>query len=959
MRTKLPLVFTLALLAACSGGAAPAPSLGERTAVALPLVQTPEEFVRRLPQTTAFASADGARLIHASGFSVDTGLARPVDAAAAFLAMNGAAFGVSDRHELAEKGGAPGDGPAAVHIGRYIDGLPVFGGDLVVGVANGRVFSVNSSDVPAAVGGSHALGPRAAADAALSGLHGGETATEPAIVAAGWRPILDQVRAVYQVDVSTRVPSGEWRLFVDGETGKVLFRLDRRAYASATGSVYEVSPVETAASLCPLNTGGTARTACAAPVSVTIPNLGSIASLNGSQTGVWNCAGADAPATLAAEPGTCTVVTSVSGGFSFAVDGTGVSPTDTFSAAMAYYHLDRHVTFFKKLDPTLPGGAQSPPSRAINGSLPGYVNVRTGGQPLDNAFFSGGLDAMEFGQGTTADFAYDATVMYHEFTHGVVYAWGGFDPNVDSKGGLDEPGGVNEGTADAMAAAETGRSAIGSFLGPSLGAGAVLRDMADPTASRTCKGNGTVGTQLGAAGVVNGLDGEVHDDGEIWNGFFWEVFQGLKSGGWKGCAGACDAGPAIQYKALQLAAGTNPTFASYAATMKTAADQLFPGDPKVGNYVQCVANRRGFDKCDRTVPLYAGEAKVQFVRLRYSPFQFTFTADTTATGSLNICSAKGTATTMHLRKGAPVALASLNPNTLDATITSDFNFTFSQPCSGGNYNVTFDAGDVGSWYVLLDSPSAFVSNNPGSDTYKLTLSPTGVATRPAATATATCTAPTFTGGGTALALSPSVATVAAGAARQFIASGGSGSGYVYSLQTNASGGSIGASSGLYTAGAAAGTDVVKVTDSAAATATATVTVTAGGGGGGGPVVVSPASPSVNTGGMVAFSASGGTGLAYTWSLQVNSSGGNIVAATGAYTAGANAGTDVVKVVDSGGGIGVANVTVAANGGGATGGRKSGGCATGGGSADALAALLVAAALFRLRRRSPRGAEVRS
>ncbi len=116
---------------------------------------------------------------------------------------------------------------------------------------------------------------------------------------------------------------------------------------------------------------------------------------------------------------------------------------------------------------------------------------------------------------------------------------------------MDEPGAVNEGTADSMAASETGRSEIGGFSGATSATPTKsLRDMADSSAGRSCHGNGTQVTQFGGGGVINGFDGEVHDDGEIWNGFFWEIFDGLRTAGVKACSGKCEAGPAIQHKAL-------------------------------------------------------------------------------------------------------------------------------------------------------------------------------------------------------------------------------------------------------------------------------------------------------------------------------------------------------------------------------------------------------------------------
>ena len=86
-----------------------------------------------------------------------------------------------------------------------------------------------------------------------------------------------------------------------------------------------------------------------------------------------------------------------------------------------------------------------------------------------------------------------------------------------------------------------------------------------------------------------------------------------------------------------------------------------------------------------------------------------------------------------------------------------------------------------------------------------------------------------------LSISPATATVAPRGTATFSASGGSGTGYVWSLAVNASGGSI-SPVGVYTAGATGSvTDTVKLTDSAGSTASAPVTVTA-----------APTAPSVTT-----------------------------------------------------------------------------------------------------------------
>jgi hypothetical protein len=88
-------------------------------------------------------------------------------------------------------------------------------------------------------------------------------------------------------------------------------------------------------------------------------------------------------------------------------------------------------------------------------------------------------------------------------------------------------------------------------------------------------------------------------------------------------------------------------------------------------------------------------------------------------------------------------------------------------------------------------------------------------------------------------VAPAVVSLVAGSGQYFVATGGSGTGYSWSLAASASGGSIGPLNGAYVAGPTPGIDVVRATDSLGFSATAEVTVTsppapsAGGGGGGG------------------------------------------------------------------------------------------------------------------------------
>jgi N-acetylneuraminic acid mutarotase/TolB-like protein len=155
----------------------------------------------------------------------------------------------------------------------------------------------------------------------------------------------------------------------------------------------------------------------------------------------------------------------------------------------------------------------------------------------------------------------------------------------------------------------------------------------------------------------------------------------------------------------------------------------------------------------------------------------------------------------------------------------------------------------------------------------------------------------------ALATMPGSATVPPRGTQQFTASGGTGAGYVWSIQTAGSGGATITAGGLYTAGpSGSASDVVKLTDSSAASTTVTVTVGPG-------VTLSPTTATVAAGASRIFTVSGGSGTYTTWTVSPNGSGGNI-AAGGVYTAGATApASDSVVVTDSLGNSASATISV--------------------------------------------------
>jgi hypothetical protein len=130
-----------------------------------------------------------------------------------------------------------------------------------------------------------------------------------------------------------------------------------------------------------------------------------------------------------------------------------------------------------------------------------------------------------------------------------------------------------------------------------------------------------------------------------------------------------------------------------------------------------------------------------------------------------------------------------------------------------------------------------------------------------------------------------------GGTQMFTASGGSGTGYVFSLgMPTPSGGTI-SMDGMYQAGSTGNvTDLVMVVDSDSNTAMTNVNVTMG-------VAIMPTAVTILPGSMQMFTASGGQ-PPYTWSIAMSGSGMPMISGGGLYVAGMMVGNDLVQVTDA-------------------------------------------------------------
>ncbi|MCI0340762.1 MAG: hypothetical protein L0216_06365, partial [Planctomycetales bacterium] len=159
-------------------------------------------------------------------------------------------------------------------------------------------------------------------------------------------------------------------------------------------------------------------------------------------------------------------------------------------------------------------------------------------------------------------------------------------------------------------------------------------------------------------------------------------------------------------------------------------------------------------------------------------------------------------------------------------------------------------------------------------------------------------------------ISPILLTMISGTTQTFTAAGGT-SPYTYSIVTNNSGATIGASTGVYTAGATINrVDTVQVRDATGKVARATVNVVSSGGSQ--PLEIRPRYVYYFYPGQAfPFRAIGGVGTV-SWMFQTNNSGGSL-SGTGLYTAGNIGGGslvwDTIRVSDTSGNYDIAQMGV--------------------------------------------------
>ncbi len=398
------------------------------------------------------------------------------------------------------------------------------------------------------------LAPEAAVSSArrVAAYFGTGEAWPPRVEQVAWLDASDRPHLAWAVDVASAAPFRQWRVLVDAHSGEVLNT--RPMSFDAQGNVFPSNPAESTLT------------------EVTLPGLTSDTELSGEYSYVVSCDDFDGQTCHAKSSH---AVPDANGDYLFESDPTSFD--DPLAEVQMYYHLDLVSDWFA----SEVGFAHPQP-------MQGIVNF-----PMLNAFFGDadgdGRGDVAFGQGGSIDFAYDADVIYHEYTHSVigsVTSLGFF--GADSYGVTYAPIALNEGSADLFSLILTGDPQLGSYAGSGFGSSAI-RDL---EADRSCPED---------------LYGESHKDGEIWGSLGWNIIEAI--------------GPDVS---MQLFYGTvigwtdaNLKYSGAGESLlETAGDLRDAGGMTTAEYDAVVAavDASGMVGCVRVIPLDDGQKPTLFTQ---------------------------------------------------------------------------------------------------------------------------------------------------------------------------------------------------------------------------------------------------------------------------------------------------------------------------------------------------------
>jgi Zn-dependent metalloprotease len=429
------------------------------------------------------------------------------------------------------------ESPMGSHVTfrQFYQGIPVFGAEVKVHFnCAGEIVAVNNTSVPDI--SLTELRPSLRARDAVNLLRGAVPDSEEAegpvssaalvVYGGGEAPAL-----AWEVTLSTGGPT--WHAFIDASTGDFLSAPeDINRYVDGTGQVFRVNAV--------VATHDNTLTDQDDAASAVPSSAYSIVTLRGLDGGGL------LDGTYASSSRTRKRASSSTNTFVFD------RSDDGFSETMGYYYIDYAERYIQSL---------------------GFANVNNRQQvfgvnrlKVDNSFYSPQKKDITFGIGGVDD-AEDADVILHEYGHSIQ------DNQVPGFGSSHEAGSMGEGFGDYWAGS-VGAQFSGGFQDECLAEwDATSYSATVPPCLRRLDGT---------KHYPQDLDGEVHDDGEIWSAALWQIRASI---------GATRADKAI----LQAHFLLTPTasFNQGANAIVTAARNLGYTTAQV-NSIRTILRNRGF-----------------------------------------------------------------------------------------------------------------------------------------------------------------------------------------------------------------------------------------------------------------------------------------------------------------------------------------------------------------------------
>lgn len=659
---------------------------------------------------------------------------------------------------------------ASVHLQQTLNGVDVYGARLVVTLdAHARVVLLSSS-----LAAFSAARSSWSVDADTALRTAARTVPLPALRDDGtpwgggravYFPVGDEVHAGWLVHVPTVDVRHNWYVAVDAIDGEVLWRRDRVAHAALDADAYEPSPGGLDAGV-----GVTPTTHVqlkhADGGSMLLADAGGF--LVGAHVDAFNCclnagcapdAGPKRATGMTLLPGGTAPVsydvvvcdrrrraTNAAGSFVFApVDPPTVTApsqsdpasSDPFAEVQAFYQLNRAwdrvralatgpfplgplTTWVNVVFPDLEScaGASCTVDRFARLDNAAFVTVEEGmNVPLPD--YRSPVDTVMLFQGDRADFAYDATVLWHELGHGVVYATTKLDFDtltVSQRAANTEGGALHEAFADYTAAIQGDGPLLGPYVAPRSSSGGLSTGLRLDTFGRSVDN---------AEKCPDVLSGEPHRDSQHVSGALWQArrdhFQGTDQGRTFDAA----------WYAMLVSLAPQAGFADMAAAMDLHVDEAFPDG---GALMESVFSERGVTGCSDVVeaagPLgpYVIGSRTQTTlssgSLIPGPYQLLVRTPQGATAlsvSATVAGNQAPALKVLARAGAPIKFTKLGTTLIsDAVGKADASVADGGLSAQVSIDSACDAGaelyvalaNTGSTPVALDAVAVTVTPKP-------------------------------------------------------------------------------------------------------------------------------------------------------------------------------------------------------------------------------------------------------